>query len=101
MLRAEDKLAIAGCDAVAEAHRAIAMWLPFNSAREGYEAIREEFYELRRHVFANQKKRSQAEMRKEAVQLAALALRFITDVCDTGGGGKSKRVAPRSRDSIA
>ncbi len=54
----------------------------FHSAHEGLAIIREEYRELEDEVFVNQKYRSMKEMRKEALQLATMALRFIVDVCE-------------------
>lgn len=54
----------------------------FNSAHEGLAVIEEEFIELRAEVFKRPKKRKVAKMRNEAVQLAAMALRFILEVAD-------------------
>lgn len=53
----------------------------FNSAHEGLAIIEEEFLELRREVFKKQSVRSIWEMKKEAKQLAAMATRFMVDVC--------------------
>jgi hypothetical protein len=57
---------------------------PFASAHEGLAVIEEEFLELRGAVFWLRKHQSDAEwlvqVEKEAVQLAAMALRFLVDV---------------------
>lgn len=60
--------------------RAIEKFPPFNSAHEGYAVILEEMDELKEHVWMNAKKRDVAAMQKEAIQVAAMALRFATDV---------------------
>lgn len=60
----------------------------FASAHEGYSIMLEEVDELWEHVKVKQKNRNVAEMRKEAVQVAAMAIRFIKDVCDSGKGNK-------------
>lgn len=73
-------------DAWDEAERAADMWPAFNSAHEGYAVLTEEVDELKDHVWTNQKKRDLAAMRKEAIQVAAMAIRFATDVCDEEGG---------------
>ncbi len=67
-----------------EVARAESLWPPINSAHEGYAVILEELDELKEHAWANQNRRDVAAMRKEAVQLAAMALRFLRDVCDGG-----------------
>lgn len=53
----------------------------FNSAHEGYSVILEELDELKAHVWANQKARDWDAMQKEAIQVAAMAMRFAIDVC--------------------
>ena len=73
-------------EAVAEAESAADKWPPFNSAHEGYAILLEEVDELWGHVKINQKKRDLAAMRAEAIQVAAMALRFVVDVCDGGRG---------------
>lgn len=55
---------------------------PFNSAHEGYAVILEEMDELKAHVWARASKRDRAAMRREAIQVAAMAARFVRDVCD-------------------
>lgn len=72
----------AGDQAVAELRAARTKFAPFNSAHEGYAVILEELDELWEEVRKNQKVRSVERMRKEAIQVAAMALRFIEDVCD-------------------
>lgn len=52
-----------------------------NSAHEGYAVLAEEVDELWDHVKVKQGKRDIPEMTYEAVQVAAMALRFIVDVC--------------------
>ena len=68
-------------DAIAELVRAQAKFPKFNSAHEGYAVIKEEFDELWEEIKKNEKTRDPVRMRKEAVQVAAMALRFIEDVC--------------------
>lgn len=67
---------------------ASAKWPPFNSAHEGFAVLAEEVDELWAHVKVNQKRRDLAAMRKEAIQVAAMALRFALDVCDETRGRK-------------
>lgn len=69
-----------------EVHSASAAWPPFNSAHEGYAVLLEEVEELWAHVKTNQKKRDIEAMKKEAIQVAAMAIRFAVNVCDEGRG---------------
>ena len=88
-------------EAMKELERARAKFGRFNSAHEGYAVLLEEVEELKREVFwgpslfppsvlydsAENYKRLRSDerirlMRAEAVQVAAMALRFIEDVCD-------------------
>lgn len=75
-------------DISAEATAAILKFPPMNSAHEGYAVLLEEVDELWDIVKVKQGDRDLAKMRKEAVQVAAMALRFIVDVCDGGRGQK-------------
>ena len=52
----------------------------FNSAHEGFAVLKEEVDELWDEVKC--KHRDVALMRREAIQVAAMAIRFIMDVCD-------------------
>jgi hypothetical protein len=58
--------------------------VPFHTPHEGWAVIREELDELWEEVKDN--KRPDAErvplMRKEAMQVAAMAIRFMLDVCE-------------------
>lgn len=65
---------------------AIRVFPTFHSAHEGLAIIEEEFDELKKEVFVNQEKRDISQMRKEALQLAAMSLRFILDICDSDKG---------------
>jgi len=69
-------------EAVKEAYTASVKWGPFNSAHEGFAVLMEEFEELKAHVWTNQKRRDLDAMRKEAMQVAAMAIRFMHDVCN-------------------
>jgi hypothetical protein len=58
------------------------------SAHDGHSIIEEEYCELRDEVFVKHGKRDSIAMRAEAVQLAAMALRFIIDIVDSGNAQK-------------
>jgi hypothetical protein len=64
--------------------RATSLHGDFQSAHEGLAVIREEYLELESEVFWGRKTRSDAvwldRIEREAVQIAAMALRFIVDV---------------------
>lgn len=75
-------------DAVHELRQASENWPAFNSAHEGFAVLKEEVDELWEHVKTNQKRRDLAAMRKEAIQVAAMALRFARDVCNEECGRK-------------
>ncbi len=66
-------------EVVAEWQRASAKFPPFHSGHEGIAVLREEYRELEDEVFWG---KDPAKLREEAVQTAAMGLRFITDVCD-------------------
>ncbi len=55
----------------------------FNSAHEGLAVIMEEFEELKAEVFRNPRDRSVPRMYQESIQVAAVAVRFMVDVCTT------------------
>lgn len=71
-----------------EVQRANDLYPPHNSAHEGFAVLNEEFDELKTHVWTNQKRRDLDAMRKEAIQVAAMAVRFVTDVCNEERGRK-------------
>jgi len=63
-------------------------WPKFNSAHEGFAVLNEEVDELWTHVKTQQTKRDIQAMRKEAIQIAAMAIRFVKDVCNEVDGRK-------------
>lgn len=66
-------------EVLAELERATALHGPMNSAHEGYAVLQEEVDELWEEVKTNP--RNDVAMRKEAVQVAAMAIRFLMDCC--------------------
>lgn len=72
-------------DVLAELIRATNMFGPFNSAHEGYSVMLEEVDEVWDHVKMKQSKRDPHAMRSEAIQIAAMAIRFGTDCCTEEG----------------
>jgi hypothetical protein len=72
----------------AEVIQAESKWPPMNSAHEAYAVLLEEVDELKTHVWTNQKRRDIEAMRAEAIQVAAMAVRFVRDVCDGERGRK-------------
>lgn len=61
-------------------------WPAMNSAHEGYGVLMEEVDELWDHVKTRQKNRDLAAMQAEAIQVAAMALRFAHDICNEERG---------------
>lgn len=68
-------------DCVSELRRAKRLFAAFHSEHEGFAIILEELDELKAEIWKNQSKRDRAAIRKEAVQLAAMAMRFVDDLC--------------------
>lgn len=60
---------------------AISKFPKFNTEHEGYAIILEELDELWEHIKVNQKYRNKQAMRKEALQTAAMSIRFMIDLC--------------------
>jgi hypothetical protein len=63
-----------------EVMRARAKFAVFNSAHEGYAVILEEVDELWEEVKKRSSLRDKAAMHTEAVQIGAMAVRFLTDI---------------------
>ncbi len=68
---------------IREYNRATQLHGPFHSAHEGFAVLMEEVDELWDEVKKHCGQRSTQKMTKEAVQVAAMALRFLVDVCLT------------------
>jgi NTP pyrophosphatase (non-canonical NTP hydrolase) len=65
---------------MAEYYRAREKFAPFNSAHEGYAVIKEELDELWDAIKKKQHQQNPELMRKEAIQVGAMALAFILDL---------------------
>lgn len=76
------KLNDAAHSAQSECWDALEKFPAFNSAHEGYAVILEELDELWMEIKAHQRNRSNEAMRREAIQVAAMALRFIMECCE-------------------
>jgi len=63
-----------------ELDRARAKHIEFPSTHHGYAVLAEEVDELWDHV--RMKEPDPSKMRKECIQIAAMAIRFIEDVCE-------------------
>mgnify|MGYP000894370204 CR=1 FL=1 len=64
-----------------EINRAMALYPKFNSTHEGYAVILEELDEVWEEVKKSKVSHGNESMRKELIQVAAMALRFINDLC--------------------
>lgn len=71
-----------------ELREATRNWPKFNSAHEGWGVLLEEVDELKRYVYMKQKNRDLEAMKKEAIQVAAMAARFAIEVCNEETGRK-------------
>lgn len=69
-----------GADMVREALRAATIHAPLHSPHEASSVIREEFEELWEHVKADTG--TSPEARKEAIQLGAMAMRYVLNLID-------------------
>ena len=68
-------------DVFKEIKRAFNKYKPMNSAHEGYAILIEEVDELWDEVRVKDSVRDKQKMRAEAMQVAAMAIRFMVDVC--------------------
>lgn len=59
---------------------ATAKFAPMHSAHEGYAVILEELDELKAEVFKSPMHRDPDRIRDEAIQVAAMAIRFLADI---------------------
>ena len=78
---AQDQIDELLCCVDVEIRKAKRDWPPFNSAHEAYAVMAEEVEDVWSHVIVKQPKRNLEAMRKEAIQVAAMAVRFALEVC--------------------
>jgi hypothetical protein len=64
-----------------ELRRAVDLHGGMRSCHEGYAVILEEVDELWEHIRLKSNLRKKSEMRLEAIQIAAMAARFVVDLC--------------------
>lgn len=78
------KRALIIADILKEHERATSLHPPFNSRHEGYAILLEELEELWEIVKLNHVKNPDCrkDMKKEAIQVAAMSIRFIEDCCE-------------------
>lgn len=74
----DDLIRAASTDALEEALKAAAAWPPFHSPHEGYGVILEEMDELWDEIKLKEPRAD--KLRQEAIQLAAMALRFAAEL---------------------
>lgn len=65
---------------------------PFHNSHEGIAVLREEYLELEKEIFTNQFKTPKRleRMREEAIQVGAMAVRIILDICDNPESWENK-----------
>ena len=80
------RLGLALADTTEELLSAIQKHPSMRSAHEGYGILKEEFRELEDEVFKRQGGRDIEAMRAEAIQVAAMAIRFVADICHDEAG---------------
>ena len=86
MMATEDKIFCALRLAEKEVTRAMSLYPPHNSAHEAYAILLEEMDELWAEVKKSPRDRDDEAMMEEAVQVGAMAIRFIVEICMKEGG---------------
>lgn len=66
---------------LAELETAQFTYPPMNSAHEGLAILQEEVHELMLEVYKSPKNRNDKAMENECIQVAAMGMRFLVDVC--------------------
>ena len=77
----DEAMLAASQEVMQECRRAQVRFAPFNSAHEGFAVLKEEVDELWDEVKKNRSKRCKRLMRVEAMQVAAMAVRFMSELC--------------------
>lgn len=77
-----DKVGDATHEVVTEVRAALAKFGPFNTAHEGYALLLEEVDELWDEIKLNQARRNPPKLRREAIQVAAMALELAALASD-------------------
>lgn len=75
-----DRIRAIALEIAAEVERAERKHRPLNSPHEDWSVIFEELEELREHVRGDTGR--SAEARKEAIQVAAMGLRYVLNLCE-------------------
>lgn len=75
-------------EVISELRKAQEKHEPMHSAHEGLAVIWEEFEELKHEVW--KQRHDMQSMRQETLQLAAMTIRFLIDVCGKEENGRSK-----------
>lgn len=73
-------------EALEELERATKKFGAFHNAHEGYAVLLEEMDELWEEVKKHRSPANNLAMRREAIQVAAMAMRFVYDVGGDSGG---------------
>jgi hypothetical protein len=92
----EGKFVAIQVEVAVEFREASANFDRFNSYHEGYAVIKEEMDELWDAVKLNHKRHPERDklIRKEAIQVAGMALRFLHDVCEEGSNMEQQPLSP-------
>jgi hypothetical protein len=76
----QDRIGALTAEVAHEVHRAMRKHAAMHSGHEGYAVILEELDEMWDEV--KRQKADPVALRKEAIQVAAMAVRFVLDICD-------------------
>ena len=85
-MQVDYRIGLVFTDVMSELEKAVDAYPAFNSAHEGFGILKEEVDELWDEVKVKQGARDINKMRQEAIQVAAMAIRFAVDVCHDDAG---------------